>query len=641
MATLFQAPPHSNSYHHRRHHRQGILLSPSQTSSVSSNYPNPYEDSTLSSGSPSGSASSSSSTSSHTSLSSGSTPTNIPAQKPVTPSRRIRFAPLPDPRRSVLITDDGDELPLPEAHDATQFPCPATPLAGEFSLEHPQIDTSSIGSSSSSSQRNSYSTDPSSVSSTPGTATPVSITIQSDSCDGSAPASPTNSVQQPTVVPAKSSWPKPKSLNILRSFKKSSSSSSSGSSHTLTPTPSIEKGSRGVTKEEILTLGTINLFRSTSRESRNGNESDPGSSSSGWGLTRWTSAGTTGDKANSAVGSPLARTQSTQSYTSKSKRPSSTGGLFYTPSPSRSKAAAPVKQNTVRTGTRMLNGRVYGGPKRPQTNANPFANARDEEPEFVEWGYGGMGSVKGAKSAGVTGAGWEKLHGGASVGAKGKQAGGSGVDGDAEEDDGSGLGWVKKRKEERERKKKEEEERRKAEEAGAEKIEAEAEAETPAPPPLSAESTPTVESPGALSPAIASLRAPARPTTPSSTHTHGEEEHVLRAVTVPAPMPRHHRGHSRGSSINNSTLSLSHAPVNETLELPKAVEESKDEEGSDEDEDEGSEEEEEARRTPEEDDEEEEDEDEEEEERKRKTALGAGVEKISRHKEVVEDSGEA
>ena len=33
----------------------------------------------------------------------------------------------------------------------------------------------------------------------------------------------------------------------------------------------------------------------------------------------------------------------------------------------------------------------------PNTNPSAFTNARDEEPESVEWGHGGMGSIKGAK----------------------------------------------------------------------------------------------------------------------------------------------------------------------------------------------------------------------------------------------------
>jgi hypothetical protein len=92
----------------------------------------------------------------------------------------------------------------------------------------------------------------------------------------------------------------------------------------------------------------------------------------------------------------------------------------------------------------MLNGRYYG----TQSDPNPFANARDDEPEFVEWGYGGMGS---AKSDASTGSHWSKLQSGRGVGSV-----------EDEDDDGGGMGWVRKRREQREREKREREEREKA-----------------------------------------------------------------------------------------------------------------------------------------------------------------------------------
>ena len=39
----------------------------------------------------------------------------------------------------------------------------------------------------------------------------------------------------------------------------------------------------------------------------------------------------------------------------------------------------------------LLNGRVYGQKRYGYQPKNPFANVHDE-PEFVEWGHGGMGS---------------------------------------------------------------------------------------------------------------------------------------------------------------------------------------------------------------------------------------------------------
>ncbi|KAF9009472.1 hypothetical protein BDQ17DRAFT_1323034 [Cyathus striatus] len=487
------------------------------------------------------------------------------------PSRRIRFAPLPDPRRAVLITDDGDELPLPEAEDATQFPGPSTPTPANAPNSLPTTpsaeaavfqdyaqDTESIGSSSSSSRnskRNSYSTDPSSVPSTPGTATPLSLNTAEQDYLSSVPASPS------TYLP----------LHSSRITSAAPPSSSSGSTHTLTPVASLEgrpseKHSKGgITKEEILTLGTINLFRASSRDAKyvSGHESDPGFSSSLSNLARWTSASSTGARSNASnnFGAPLARTQSTQSYTS---RPSTAPG-FVAPSPNRSKGVP--NHNPRMRGARMLNGRVYGGPKKNPNAKNPFANVRDEEPEFVEWGYGGMGSVKGAKSAGVTGSRWERLQGQGAV-AKGAEA-------DAE-DDGSGMGWVKKRKMERERKEREEretkeheEERKNSEEVKEQKVE-----EKPVVEPTEAPEHPSL-------PTIASLRGASsqsqRPSTPSSTHT-AEEEHVLRAVTIPArPHYHHHRTHSRSSSkdisVYGSNLSLEEEKASVTLEDVKEHEE--------------------------------------------------------------------
>ncbi|OBZ71428.1 hypothetical protein A0H81_08373 [Grifola frondosa] len=73
---------------------------------------------------------------------------------------------------------------------------------------------------------------------------------------------------------------------------------------------------------------------------------------------------------------------------------------------------------------RMLNGCMYS--TRRNVNANPFMNVRTEEPEFVEWGYGGMGSVKGG---GVGSSVWARVQtGNSSLTAKAA----------ADEDDGGG-----------------------------------------------------------------------------------------------------------------------------------------------------------------------------------------------------------
>ncbi|EPS93075.1 hypothetical protein FOMPIDRAFT_1056322 [Fomitopsis schrenkii] len=88
-------------------------------------------------------------------------------------------------------------------------------------------------------------------------------------------------------------------------------------------------------------------------------------------------------------------------------------------------------------GTRLLNRRVYGA----RRNENPFATARSEEPEFVEWGYGGMGSVQ---SSGLGDKKWARaLSGGVSIGAHEQPSGSSRPRSpDDDDDDGSGMAWV-------------------------------------------------------------------------------------------------------------------------------------------------------------------------------------------------------
>lgn len=334
----------------------------------------------------------------------------------------------------------------------------------------------------------------------------------------------------------------------------------------------------------------------------------------------------------------------------------------------------------------MLNGRVYGAPKKIP-NANPFANARDEEPEFVEWGYGGMGSIKGAKSAGVS-TNWERLQG-TSVGVGGVGAGiGAG---DAELDDGSGLAWVKRRKEERERKVKEQKEKE------AEKDTSESQTNTPtatrsstlesvsalALPPSAIDSTPSTTDMPPLSIVLgnqdeedpetatkADFPTPTPTRQPSelgvssiasqvnsqskpeeggtSSHLH-DSERVLQAITVPVRSPRHyhhHRQPSKGElkeilvspstespaivgspiliSPNTSSGEDVHASTVSPIELDKPIFPSSFSSSSS---DSGSESEGEFGEDDTDDEEEEEDEE------RRKTGTAAGVEKISRHKE--------
>lgn len=301
----------------------------------------------------------------------------------------------------------------------------------------------------------------------------------------------------------------------------------------------------------------------------------------------------------------------------------------------------------------MLNGRVYGSKHDP--NANPFANARDEEPSFVEWGYGGMGSVKGAKSAGVAGAGWEKL--------------GGAVDDDLE--DATGMAWIKKRREEKARKLAEEEAKAKAEEEAAKAKEEEkeettaneekasgeattegeaAEAKADARPPLSAASTfatitesahPTPKASVAdlahhrRTASLASIRRdpPSAPSTPrippgtpardissplSSAGLAAEEEHEIKTMNIPMSRPlNRHRSASNVTSPRAIEADKEHMKVDK----PESESESESEETSSSDSD------------PEEDDD---DDEEDEEELTGKMVLGAGMEKVSWHRTEVE-----
>lgn len=92
---------------------------------------------------------------------------------------------------------------------------------------------------------------------------------------------------------------------------------------------------------------------------------------------------------------------------------------------------------------KMLNGRVYG--KNRQSAQGSVGSKTPVEPEFVEWGgmmgskSGGLGSV--ASTTAVPSSSTR------SMGSVGGRAGGN----DDEEDDGSGISWVKKRREARER----------------------------------------------------------------------------------------------------------------------------------------------------------------------------------------------
>ncbi|KAK0225183.1 hypothetical protein EDD85DRAFT_223695 [Armillaria nabsnona] len=227
---------------------------------------------------------------------------------------------------------------------------------------------------------------------------PSSDTASDISTSISPPSISALSTPQQQPSPRASFWAFPRKKKCLGD---SQSSSASSSLHSLTPTQSLT-GTMSLPTPRLLSLS---MFRGGEKEN-------------GHALTRYSSPGST-----TSADAGLWRSQSTQSYVPKQQRkgrappPRKTDGLLAT-----------IHTSNPAKGTRMLNGRVYGQ-KKAQRERNLFANAPDAEPEFVEWGYGGMGSVKSSKEAG--GKMWGKLQ-----------------SEDRDDDDGGGMAWVKKRREE-------------------------------------------------------------------------------------------------------------------------------------------------------------------------------------------------
>ncbi|KAI0737883.1 hypothetical protein C8Q80DRAFT_1125005 [Daedaleopsis nitida] len=292
-------------------------------------------------------------------------------------------------------------------------------------------------------------------------------------------------------------------------------------------------------------------------------------------LDRWTSEGAFGaglpvskKKKHSLFGGggggggvPLGRTQSLTSLSGKDDK--------------KAKAPPPLPSNGGRKQQRMLNGRVYGAKRKPN-NANPFANVRTDEPEFVEWGYGGMGSVKNAGQTSI----WSRVQAGDDAAGLAKQA-------TSEEDDGSGMAWMKRRKEQREKEAAEraarekaeakvqeepevkpvDESERQAEESAEVKVDEQKAESKQAEADKADQSDEGADVP--FSPSAVPLPStPALPTSSPSTplasdaHRPPQIEHITKAVTIPAPSP-HHRHHH--------THSLSHVERRESGEIARAT----------------------------------------------------------------------
>ncbi|KAG8732732.1 hypothetical protein FRC11_011285 [Ceratobasidium sp. 423] len=385
-------------------------------------------------------------------------------------SRKIRFAPLPEPRREVTVDDDGTEAPCAAIYpaDATAYPVQSPGAGPSVALDRTDSLVTDSGAS-------------------------------------------TNSTENETQSQKSAKRSKRSSLLRLVGLGSSSGLSKRPSTASL---PMSDSGFIG------------NMFRTTSRESWSG---EPSGYSSDNSMAR-------------RVSSPL--------------RPSSAGGR---PSSGNNTFGAPL-QHAISDGSgtrpqRMLNGRVYGA-RRARERLQPLASA---EPEFSEWGYGGMGSVN-------SGSGYSKLQSTTS------SLGGRPGD---DEDDGSGAAWARRRKEKRER---EAREKKEAEEAAA-KAAAEAElkaeetsrastetagssttvhaehSETPTAP-----QTPTGTAPPTRSNSIAMSpphprTIPSPPTRQNSAATVTPDRHHPTVVAVPA-----HRGRQEASVLSNLVTSPETSP---------------------------------------------------------------------------------
>jgi hypothetical protein len=293
--------------------------------------------------------------------------------------RRIRFAPLPDPRRAVLVTEGGEELPLPSVFDDDD------PSGPKLHDSHTSPTSSLLLGDS--------------------IVTPKKLPTVNVSGPSSSYAHPTRSSVSSPPSPARGHIPmSPTSSNatVTEAAFRTSASSTRFAKRLFKPFQHKTNDPR----------------RTGSRDSSSSR--DDISPSIGIPLGHWASADDA-SRPNSANEGPLYRAISATS------------------------TAQPKPK-------RMLNGRVYGARKYHNRSSNVFDNIPDKEPEFVEWGYGGMGSVR---SGGM----WSKVQGDqkAFLGHTEERGRAGAPAAEADDDiDGSGMGWVKKRREERERQKREE-----------------------------------------------------------------------------------------------------------------------------------------------------------------------------------------
>ncbi|KAG9318223.1 hypothetical protein JVU11DRAFT_304 [Chiua virens] len=350
----------------------------------------------------------------------------------------------------------------------------------------------------------------------------LSPTVSPVSSASSARSSPTirSSSNTPSKVTQKPSSKLLHRFSFLRSFASSSDPSLSRSpsqpySRSATSLPS-SPASQSAKLSRISTEDILTLFRTRSGSSSSARTSRPSSpppkffdSSKSLHRSATTGSGlginlgipnrdSKDDSSHSHNAAAISNSPRKRRVSSSAMSPGAGGGRHSSAAKMLPNEKLPVRPSTAPSSplqppkkqVKMLNGRIYGAKRyAAQTLANPFANVR-EEPEFVEWGYGGMGSVQ--ASDGVASDMWKGLQrserGGALLASSyhsrpgtptGAVAVGEGRDSDAqsslsvarrkmsidipecgmgnvgaggEEDDGSGMGWVKRRRAEKEAK---------------------------------------------------------------------------------------------------------------------------------------------------------------------------------------------
>ena len=560
-------------------------------------------------------------------------------------SRRIRFAPLPDPRREVLVTEEGHEIPFPAVFvdetdqnliplrdfsprtslDRSGPPTPgskalnpnsslllASPQHG-ISLLYPH-DPSLFPPSSSnleSTPRSSVGDSPSSPAIDPthlpcGLQTPPSnslIPSHSD-CQGASTPLLTKTSPQTLGSPALD-YAKLDTESIKGSIKRSGNK---GWKSKLFK-PILASRQKDTThSDEALSYGVNPLLKhSHVRQSYDHDD-----------LTSVVSDKRRAESLREPTGVPFERSSTmTSTITTNSlpptlasasalkprKKSTKSHSLFSSPTAtslnlfssgksakndySRSHSTGPQARTgpgaVKRPQVRMLNGRYYGARR-----VDPFSTIRyvpivlkprgtciylafsfhsDQEPEFVEWGFGGMGSVSNSSSM------WAKVqsNAGVSIGASaegswggstgsGTSSGGSGRGAD-DYDDGSGMAWVRRRREKKERERLETEEQEKKEAEERERLEREkAEKEKTDEGDVEESNTEGAEhiSSSVVELVVAGGAKQAQDDVEVK-DVKEEEEHVTTAVTVPAPSHRHSHHHSISSSHHRPSSSIDRA----------------------------------------------------------------------------------